>query len=199
MSRRSLSRQAEQNDLNQPENQNLLSPTNRVRVIITKQALQEGWDCSFAYILCSLAANSNMIAMTQLVGRILRQPEAVKTGVPTLDECHIITHHADTAIAVAAIKEGLEGDGLGDLVLQMSYDNISENGMFKRKTDRRPAYALTEIYLPKVITMDGGEARELDYETDVLSSIDWRGFNPEDIANRIPMNAQAAERQFTTD
>ena len=33
---------AEQNDLNQPENLDLLSPTNRVRVIITKAALQEG-------------------------------------------------------------------------------------------------------------------------------------------------------------
>jgi type III restriction enzyme len=30
------------------ENQNLLSPANRVRAIITKQALQEGWDCPFA-------------------------------------------------------------------------------------------------------------------------------------------------------
>lgn len=35
---------AEQNDLSQPENQDLLSPTNRVRAIITKSALQEGWD-----------------------------------------------------------------------------------------------------------------------------------------------------------
>lgn len=33
---------ADTNDLNNPENQDLLSPTNRVRVIITKQALQEG-------------------------------------------------------------------------------------------------------------------------------------------------------------
>ena len=39
---------AEQNDLSQPENLDLLSPTNRVRVIITKAALQEGWDCPFA-------------------------------------------------------------------------------------------------------------------------------------------------------
>ena len=72
---------AEQNDLNQPENQNLLSPTNRVRAIITKQALQEGWDCPFAYVLCALAASSNLRAMTQLIGRILRQPDAMKTGV----------------------------------------------------------------------------------------------------------------------
>ena len=85
---------AEQNDLTQPENQDLLSETNRVRVIITKAALQEGWDCPFAYVLCSLAASSNLSAMTQLVGRILRQPDATKTGIDLLDECHVITHHA---------------------------------------------------------------------------------------------------------
>ena len=68
---------AEQNDLSQPENQNLFSPTNQVRIIITKQALQEGWDCSFAYVLCALASTSNLHAMTQLVGRILRQPGAI--------------------------------------------------------------------------------------------------------------------------
>lgn len=36
---------ADTNDLSDPENQDLLSPANRVRVIVTKQALQEGWDC----------------------------------------------------------------------------------------------------------------------------------------------------------
>ena len=99
---------AEQNDLSQPENQDLLSPTNRVRAIITKQALQEGWDCPFAYVLCALAANSNLKAMTQLVGRILRQPGAIKTEVSALDECHVITHRTDTATVVEAIKDGLE-------------------------------------------------------------------------------------------
>ena len=71
---------AEQNDLNQPENQDLLSQTNRVRVIVTKAALQEGWDCPFAYVLCSLAAATALPAMTQLIGRILRQPYALKTA-----------------------------------------------------------------------------------------------------------------------
>ena len=90
-----------------------------MRVIITKAALQEGWDCPFAYILCSLAANSNASAMTQLVGRILRQPHATKTGVPLLDECHVITHHTTTGQVVTAIKKGLEQDGLGDLILSV--------------------------------------------------------------------------------
>jgi len=187
---------AQQNDLNDLENQDLLSPTNRVRAIVTKQALQEGWDCPFAYVLCGLAASSNLKAMTQLVGRILRQPHAMKTGVETLDECHVITHHAGTADVVNAIKEGLEQDGLGDLVLQIAQGDGKGNGKLTRKIDRRPAFATTEIFLPRVMIVEDGAARELDYETDVLSAIDWRGFDPEEIAARIPENAQAAESQL---
>ncbi len=187
---------AQQNDLNDPENQDLLSPTNRVRAIITKQALQEGWDCPFAYVLCGLAASTNLKAMTQLVGRILRQPQAMKTGIETLDECHVITHHAATADVVEAIKDGLEQDGLGDLVLQIAQGEGKAGGKVARKIDRRPKFATTEIYLPKVMIVEADAARELDYETDVLSSIDWRGFDPKDIAERIPENAQAAESQL---
>jgi type III restriction enzyme len=44
--------------------------------------------------------------------------------------------------------------------------------------------------------LDGAEVRDLDYETDVLSGIDWRDFDPEDLANRVPENAQAAESQL---
>lgn len=185
---------AEQNDLNQPENLNLLSPTNRVRAIITKQALQEGWDCPFAYVLCALAASSNLKAMTQLVGRILRQPSAMKTGVPALDECHVIAHHAGTAAVVDAVKKGLEQDGLGDLVVSVTQGDVS-GARVARKIERRPAFRSTEIYLPKVMIVDGGEARDLDYETDVLSAIEWRGFDPKAIAASIPTDAQAAESQ----
>ena len=169
---------------------------NRVRAIITKQALQEGWDCPFAYVLCSLAASANLKAMTQLVGRILRQPGALKTDVEALDECHVITHHADTATVVSAIKEGLEQDGLGDLILRVTQDDKSGTDKTARTIDRRPAFASTEIYLPKVMVVESGDARELDYETDVLSALDWRGFDPQDIADRVPENAQAAESQL---
>lgn len=187
---------AQQNDLKAPENQDLLSPTNRVRAVITKQALQEGWDCPFAYVLCSLAAASNIKAMTQLVGRILRQPGALKTGVDMLDECHVVTHHAGTAAVVDAIKKGLEKDGLGDLVLRISGDEVAAQSNVTRTIDRRAVFSSTEIYLPRVLVSEGERVRDLDYETDVLSAIDWRGFDPSDIVARIPANAQAAESQL---
>ena len=186
---------AERNDLRQPENQDLLSRLNRVRVIITKQALQEGWDCPFAYVLCALAASSGKQALTQLVGRILRQPDAAKTGVPALDECHIVTHYARTASVVSAIKNGLERDGLGDLVLEVSSEDTGGGGA-ARRIHRRPAFASTEIHLPQVRVADGGTMRALHYEADILSGIDWRGFDPGGIAAGIPQNARAAENQL---
>ena len=187
---------AETNDLNQPENLDLLSPANRVRAIITKSALQEGWDCPFAYVLCSLAAQSNLAAMTQLVGRILRQPHAMKTGIDALDECHVITHHRATGEVVKAIKDGLEADGLSDLVIRVEAKDAAPTGKTTKTVKRREEFAKTEIYLPKVLSVEGGIARELDYEGDILASIDWRGFDPTAIADAIPVQAKAAESQL---
>lgn len=187
---------AEQNDLNQPENQDLLSPRNAVRVIVTKAALQEGWDCSFAYVLCSLAAASNMAAMTQLVGRVLRQPYGLKTGNPLLDQCYVVTHHADTARVVVGIKDGLERDGLADLVVEVASGGTPKGTAAVRSVPRRPEFKSLEIYLPKVLRRDGGEWRDLEYETDLLSEIDWRDFDATPVAHAIPHNAQAAESQL---
>ena len=186
---------AEKNDLNQPENLDLLSDKNRVRVIVTKSALQEGWDCPFAYVLCSLSASSNLSAMTQLVGRILRQPHALKTGVDALDECYVITHHADTAAVVASIKKGLEADGLGDMVLAVSGDTGATKRV-ARAIKRRPEFEKLDIFLPKVLWLRDGEPREFEYETDLLARLDWRGYDPTPTAQRVPENPIAAVSQL---
>lgn len=47
-----------------------------IEVIITKQALKEGWDCSFAYIFCSVAQVKSDKDIQQLLGRVLRMPYA---------------------------------------------------------------------------------------------------------------------------
>jgi len=186
---------AEKNDLNQPENLDLLSDKNRVRVIVTKSALQEGWDCPFAYVLCSLSASSNLSAMTQLVGRILRQPNALKTGVDALDECYVITHHADTAAVVASIKKGLEADGLGDMVLAVSGDTGAAQRV-ARPIKRRPEFEKLDIFLPRVLWLGDGEPREFEYETDLLARLDWRGYDPTPTAQRVPENPIAAVSQL---
>ncbi|MGH8729457.1 MAG: DEAD/DEAH box helicase, partial [Burkholderiales bacterium] len=186
---------ADTNDLANPENQDLLVPASRVRVIITKQALQEGWDCPFAYVLCTLAASANLGAMTQLVGRILRQPYAQKTNVASLDECYVITHHASTGQAVDAIKTALEEDGLGDLVKEIKTEGPG-NTRGARAIKRRPAFATTEIFLPRVVRVADGDVRDLDYEQDILFGLNWADVNIESFVRAIPDNAQVAEGQM---
>ena len=186
---------ADTNDLAAPENLDLLSATNRVRVIITKQALQEGWDCPFAYVLCALAASANLSAMTQLVGRILRQPHAQKTGVALLDESYVITHHANTGDVVGAIKKGLEEDGMGDLVKEIrTSDPNSPSG--PRPVQRRTTFAKAEIFLPLVLRVADGQTRPMDYEEDILFALDWQGLDVSPLVAKIPDNINSAEHQM---
>src|SRR5690606_26480909 len=49
-----------------------------IEVIITKQALKEGWDCSFAYVFCSVAQVKSDKDIQQLLGRVLRMPYATR-------------------------------------------------------------------------------------------------------------------------
>src|ERR1035437_8729349 len=65
----------------------LLSNLCPVRYIITKDALREGWDCPFAYILAVLSKTTAATALTQRIGRVLPQPEARLTTQPSLNEC----------------------------------------------------------------------------------------------------------------
>ena len=49
-----------------------------IRFIITQQALREGWDCSFAYVLCSVAEQKSPRSVEQILGRVLRMPRATR-------------------------------------------------------------------------------------------------------------------------
>lgn len=64
-----------------------------IEVIITKQALKEGWDCSFAYVFCSVAQVKSEKDIQQLLGRVLRMPYATprKQDVMSKAYAHVIT------------------------------------------------------------------------------------------------------------
>lgn len=188
---------SETNDLTAPENMDLLHPSCQIRVIITKQALQEGWDCPFAYVLCALGANHNLPAMTQLVGRILRQPHAARTGMPALDESHVFCLHDRTRDVVEGIKKGLESDGMADLALVVRDGDDSGERQATRTIRRRESFADLQIFLPKVVWAENGTLQPLDYERDILSGVDWAALSMADLAGRIPLDVREAYSQVT--
>ena len=182
------------NDLKAPENLNLLAPTNQVRFIITKQALQEGWDCPFAYTLCSLSMSKNKSAMAQLVGRILRQPHTEKTGLAALDQCYVFCIHPSTFEVVDTIKRGLEEDGLADIAHLISGVESDEgHDGTPRKLQRRGVFRDLQIYLPVVNWIRNGSVRPLHYERDILYRIDWQQVNVDSVVDLIPNDTAALE------
>jgi type III restriction enzyme len=186
---------AERNDLKAPERQNLTNPNNPVRFIITKAALQEGWDCPFAYVLCSLAAVSSRGALTQLIGRILRQPDTEKTGIVSLDECYVFCVHSRTKDVIGAIKNGLEQDGMGDLAAQLKDRNSGDAGE-ATTVRRRKGMETLRIFLPLVRWVESGRVRDLDYEMDLLGRVDPLAIGMEPLAKKLATGDEDATSYF---
>ena len=75
-----------------------------VKYVITQRALAEGWDCPFAYILVSMASLHSATAVEQLLGRVLRQPEAKRREAHALNQSYafvVSRNFAETAGALA--------------------------------------------------------------------------------------------------
>jgi type III restriction enzyme len=91
----------------------LFSRECKLRVLITQQALKEGWDCSFAYVFCSVADVGSSRAVEQLLGRVLRLPHAHRKQHEGLNRAYAVIaskRFADTAnaLAEALIQNGFQ-------------------------------------------------------------------------------------------
>jgi type III restriction enzyme len=82
-----------------------------VRIIITVQKLREGWDCPFAYVLCSLKETRSATAIEQIVGRILRLPNAQAKQHPDLNCSYAFSVSGSITEVLAELREALESNG----------------------------------------------------------------------------------------
>ena len=158
-------------DLDELGGEDLLSEYSPVKWIITKAALMEGWDCPFAYLLVMLDNTKAQRAITQLVGRVMRQPHARRTGRERLDQCYVYCWNTDVGKAVEQVKAGLEQAGLSGLGDEVASGDGGEQRLLT--VSRRERHRRREIFLPKVSHRSGGEWVELDYHKHILSAIDW--------------------------
>ncbi len=105
----------------------IASPSCPILYIITVQALREGWDCPFAYVLCSLQNLSSATAIEQLLGRVLRMPYAQSRGEPALNRAY--AHVSETKTRRAAMI-------LADkLVQNMGFDPLDVASLLLRQPD----------------------------------------------------------------
>ncbi len=85
----------------------IADPACPVNFVITQKALAEGWDCPFAYILASMAALHSATAVEQLLGRVLRQPEARRRENRPLNQSYAFVVSRNFAETAQALRDRL--------------------------------------------------------------------------------------------
>ena len=120
-------------DTRELEGLDLASRSCPVRYIITVQALREGWDCPFAYVLCSLQKLSSATAVEQLLGRVLRMPYASPRGRDALNRAYAHVCEAKFSSAASELADrlinhmGFEALDVASMVVQQSLLPIFES------------------------------------------------------------------------
>lgn len=105
------------------KNIDLMSDSCEVRYIITVNALKEGWDCPFAYILASLANKSSKIDIEQILGRVLRLPYSEKQPVDLLNLSYVFTCSANFQDTLNRIVESLNNAGFSKRDFRVANDS----------------------------------------------------------------------------
>ncbi|AVD88553.1 DEAD/DEAH box helicase [Pseudomonas sp. SWI44] len=85
----------------------IADPACPVKFVITQKALAEGWDCPFAYILVSMASLSSATAVEQLLGRVLRQPDASHRHATPLNQSYAFVVSRSFAETAGALRDRL--------------------------------------------------------------------------------------------
>ena len=98
-------------DKDELKNIDLSSSDCNIRYIITINALKEGWDCPFAYILATVANRTSSIDVEQILGRILRLPNTKKNESEVLNLSYVITSSNAFYATLDKVVSGLNAAG----------------------------------------------------------------------------------------
>lgn len=98
---------------------NLFSPACPIKYIITMEALKEGWDCSFAYVFCSVKDVKSSKDAEQLLGRVLRMPYAKRRNSEALNCAY--AHLASPGFSAVAAQ-------LTDKLIDMGFEPLEAAG-----------------------------------------------------------------------
>lgn len=161
-------------NINEIKGIDLMSRACGVRYIITINALKEGWDCPFAYILASLADKSSSVDVEQILGRILRQPYVMKHNFPLLNLSYVLTASSKFLDTLDNIVKGLNKAGFSDK------DYKLPDSQLVSKTKQTELNGLQDLFTsPKIESIETNLADEIDTNR----ILDWENLIQENQIN----------------
>lgn len=124
----------------------LFDPKCPIEYVITVQALKEGWDCSFAYVFCSVANIRSATDVEQLLGRVLRMPYARRRSVEELNRAYAHVCEPDFIHAATNLKDRLVDMGFE---AEEAEDNLVTPGLdLQGGGAAAPALSVVTIHVP---------------------------------------------------
>lgn len=141
---------------------NLFDKTCPINYVITIEALKKGWDCSFAYVFCSVANIQSAVDVEQLLGRVMHMPYAKKRPVPELNNAyaHVISHSfaaAADSMYGRLINMGFNEEEAAESLLhnpQLALPGFDHGDMPLFREASRPAVPTLELDLPATPEID---------------------------------------------
>lgn len=129
-----------------------------VRYIITVNALKEGWDCPFAYVLATLANKSSVVDVTQILGRVLRMPYQRKHEAELLNLSYVFTASNQFQGTLSQVVAGLNNAGFSrrdyrEVDLSISNEAVEPSEIEPQQDDLwssgtpEPARALMDAFM----------------------------------------------------
>jgi type III restriction enzyme len=179
-------------NLNELKNIDLMDKDCPVRYIITINALKEGWDCPFAYILASLADKSSAVDVEQILGRVLRQPYVMKHNFPLLNLSYVLTASSKFLDTLDNIVKGLNKAGFSDKDYKLADTTTIET---PKQTDPLQQLTLTMPIAEPVQTTETSD----DITSDIDSSrivLPTDSVTPSDSVTVIENSALEQNQEF---
>ena len=162
------------------ENVDINDPECPIRYVITVQALREGWDCPFAYVLCSVAEMRSSTAVEQILGRVMRLPKAQRKKQESLNSAYAFVASQNFAEAASALTDGLVQNGFekqaaAELIrpTEEQQDELPFfEGMTQPDTKPTPAERGEIFKVPKLMVQ--GEQGHLEFEESRFLEVPWQ-------------------------
>lgn len=124
---------------------NLFDPECLIEYVITMEALKEGWDCSFAYVFCSVSRIQSTKDVEQLLGRVLRMPYAARRKADDLNRAYAHVseptfQEAAKALVDKLINMGFEEDEAWDNIETTQTGLDLDGGLFGPRKKPKPTF-----------------------------------------------------------
>jgi type III restriction enzyme len=132
----------------------LFDPKCRIEYVITIEALKEGWDCSFAYVFCSVSRIQSATDVEQLLGRVLRMPYARRRKADALNRAYAHVSEPSFGAAASALVDKLVAMGFDEQEAQDAIEpaqgHPDDTGLFAPRERAAPVFRHTVAATPDV-------------------------------------------------